>query len=206
MHGVPGCGKTSLIKELLVDNPVLACVTSGVPYSSILGTSIVKVDEQFVGDADIVDEYPPLNIKLLNCAKLILADPDQYSEGVRPCHFYKSTSHRFGSRTANFLSSLGFTVQAQGLDQVGFFDIFAFEPEGLIIAFEEDVCKLLKSHNLNFSKPLDCLGLQADVVTFITSSSSISKSCDYRHLFYIALTRHRKRLNILSPDATFRTS
>lgn len=206
MHGVPGCGKTSFIKELLVNDPNLVCITSGVSHSSILGTSISKVDKLFEGKADIIDEYPPFKSDLLDGAKLIFADPDQYCEGIRPCHFYKSTSHRFGAKTANLLNSLGFTVQAQGLDKVELFDIFSTDPEGLIIAFEDDVCDLLKRHNLRFSKPLDCLGQQVDVATFITSSSSILEGCSCKHLYYIALTRHRRKLKILSPNATFGTS
>ncbi|AIZ76620.1 triple gene block protein 1 [Elderberry carlavirus B] len=203
-HCVPGAGKSTLIRSILnCDSRFQAFTFGKADLQNLEGRRIKGPSEAILeGKLNIVDEYTEGNWEQFNPVA-IFGDPIQSAnlDRVRPCSFICRETRRFGKSTCKLLKGLGFEVNSNLEDTVLTGDIFTVEPEGLIIAFEHEVKELLRAHNCEFHEPCAIRGLTAEVVTFITASDCIAQ--DLSHLFYIALTRHTKKLIVLSRDATF---
>ncbi|AAY53915.2 triple block protein 1 [Potato virus P] len=204
VHSVPGAGKSTVIRKLIGSDRRFKAVTFGEPDTvNLLGSYIRGAeaipDCQFL----LVDEY--LSGRWIESAFAVFADPLQGGTGeVREAHFINSTSKRFGKTTAQLLRSLEFDIQAEGEDSVQISDIFKVEPRDQIIFYEEEVGRLLRAHGLECRCIEEVRGKTFESVTFVTGENS-PPSKDRAKVFQ-GLTRHRKHLLILCPDATYTTS
>jgi hypothetical protein len=201
VHSVPGAGKTSLIRELIASDSRFKAYTFGkADEPNVLGAYIraAKADlpeEEFtVFDEYIAGQCPPW-------AFAVFADPSQGGGAeVLRAQFIKTHSHRFGTATSTLLRDLGYEVTASGEDSVEISDIYGKDPEGAVIFYEAVVGKLLKNHGVECYCINEVRGQTFECVTFVTSENSpaIDRTSSFQ-----CLTRHRKRLLILCPDATY---
>lgn len=201
VHSVPGGGKSTLIRELLhfdsrfsaytfgeEDPPCLTGVRIRSAREGIEKTELVIFDEYLAGD------WPPW-------AFALFADPLQGGSGrVLRAHFVKTESHRFGQCTAQLLRSLNFEVHATGEDLVQICDIYTIDPRDTVIFFEKEVGQLLARHSVEALCISQARGKTFDSVTFVTTEQNPVKD---RAAAFQCLTRHRKSLLILCPDATY---
>lgn len=203
VHGVPGSGKTTVVKKLLKFEPALKAITAGVPFHNFDNSGLHKKEESFSGEVDIVDEYPIFDLRRVK-SDLVLCDPFQHSGRTLDAHYISLRSHRFGRNTASLLKTFGLNIVAEKEDEVEFGCCFTEDPEGTIIAFEPDIVELLIKHQVQAKLPEEVLGNNDDVVTFYTSKEELRRDDQEFNRFYISLTRHKRKLKILSPDASFK--
>jgi hypothetical protein len=146
-----------------------------------------------------VDEY--LEATDLPKAFALFADPIQGGPGkVLEPHFIKTESHRFGKCTAQLLRELNFDITAEGEDLVQIRGIYEVDPRDTILFFEKEVGELLSAHGLLCYCIDEVRGQTFESVTFATSESK--PLLDPARAFQ-CLTRHRRSLLILNPDATY---
>nr|QYF50203.1 MAG: triple gene block protein 1 [Henan betaflexivirus 11] len=202
VHCVPGAGKTSLIRELIKIDSRFQAFTAGVEDEPHLSgrwirkfTGVVPT-EGFI----ILDEYTLLE-ELPSGLFAVFGDPIQSNtQVVRSAHFTSNLSHRFGRCTAIFLRELGFDVEAEAEDKVVVADIYKAEPFEQVVYFEEEVGCLLRAHAVEAKHYRQIVGQTFEKVTFVTSQSNLRGN---RVAAYQCMTRHRKELLILNPDASF---
>jgi hypothetical protein len=201
VHSVPGAGKTSLIRELIAADSRFKAYTFGkADEPNVFGAYIKSakegsVEEEFaVFDEYIAGKHPPW-------AFAVFADPSQGGGAeVLRAHFVKLHSHRFGSATSTLLRTLGYDITASGEDSVEIADIYSKDPEGTVIFHEEVIGTLLKNHGVECSCIFEVRGQTFESVTFVTAEQGPIID---RALSFQCLTRHRKRLLILCPDASY---
>jgi hypothetical protein len=204
IHSVPGAGKTSLIRELIATDSRFKAYTYGkADEPNVRGAYIraavegVQEEEFVVFDEYIAGGHPPW-------AFAVFADPSQGGgAGILRAHFIKLHSHRFGSATASLLKELGYEITATGEDSVEIVDIYSRDPEGVVIFHEEIIGTLLKSHGVECFCINEVRGQTFECVTFVTAEQSPFLD---RTLSFQCLTRHRKKLLILCPDASYTTA
>jgi len=201
VHSVPGAGKTSLIRELIATDSRFKAYTYGkADEPNIIGAYIRAAREDLVEEEfTVFDEY--IAGKHPNWAFAVFADPSQGggSEVLR-AHFSKVHSHRFGTATSELLKSLGYEITASGEDSVEIADIYSKDPEGVVVFHEEVVGSLLRNHAVESYCINEVRGQTFECVTFVTAENSPLLD---RTLSFQCLTRHKKRLLILCPDATY---
>jgi hypothetical protein len=201
IHSVPGAGKSSVIRDIIrADRRFEACTYGKADQPHITGKWIHSASN-FAATCNfiLVDEYleavEPLK------AFALFAYPIQGG----PCkilapHFVKTESHRFGQCTAQLLRELNFDITAEGEDVVQIKGIYEVDPRDTIIFFEREVGDLLSAHGLLCYCIDEVRGQTFESVTFATSESK--PILDPARAFQ-CLTRHRKSLLILNPDATY---
>lgn len=201
IHSVPGSGKSSLIREIVREDRRFGAITYGEPDTvDLTGRQIQSANDTPTCEFLLVDEY--LNGPWIEKAFAVFADPLQGGTiAPRPADFVCKISRRFGRCTALLLQELGFDVQATGEDTVQICDIYQVDPRDIIIFYEADVATLLARHGVQAFCVKELRGKTFESVTFVTSSSHIS--ADARADVFQALTRHRSRLLVLCPNATF---
>lgn len=201
VHSVPGGGKSTLIRDILhfdsrftaytfgeADPPSLTGVRIRGSTEEIIKSEFVLFDEYLAGD------WPPW-------AFALFADPLQGGGGsVLRAHFIKFESHRFGQCTAQLLRSLNFEVHATGEDLVQICDIYTIDPRDTVIYFEKEIGQLLARHSVEAFCISQVRGKTFDSVTFVTTEQGPLKD---RAAAFQCLTRHKKSLLILCPDATY---
>lgn len=201
VHSVPGAGKTSLIRELIsLDSRFSAYTYGKADKPNITGAYIRGVEGELCeGEFVVFDEY--LAGEHPSWAFAVFADPSQGGRApVLRAHFIKRESHRFGSKTATLLKELGYDITAEGEDIVEIADIYSQDPEGIVIYHEREVGALLASHGVESHCIQSLRGQTFEAVTYVTSENSpLSDST----LSFQCLTRHRKKLLILCPDASY---
>ncbi|BBJ21447.1 triple gene block 1 [Dioscorea virus A] len=199
VHGVPGCGKTRLLKEIIEEFDFVVCFTAGSEtYKSQLGSEISKVSEDSVvpeGKIGILDEYNIFKGDLQKF-KVLIGDPYQSIHKSLSCNLLNLESKRFGKETCLLLSNLNFKVKSQKVDKVKIENIFPSEPVGQVICLDSEVETLCKSYHLDYLNPCEAQGKTFKEVTVLTSTQ-LSKVP--RVPLYIALTRHSDLLLILTP-------
>ncbi|AOO96600.1 triple gene block protein 1 [Ligustrum virus A] len=201
IHCVPGAGKTSLIREIIQADSRFVAYTCGIPDKPNLeGRWIQKIPEVFPRDVFVlIDEYTLSDTNFEVFA--VFGDPLQSNKQVpAQAHFICNFSHRFGASTAKLLQSLGYKIEAEGEDIVSIEDIFSKDPEGQIIYFEKEVGKLLCDHSVEARSVEEIVGQTYESVTFVTAENQ--PLLDPVATFQ-CLTRHRNRLLILCPNASF---
>ncbi|QPI34839.1 TGBp1 [Camellia ringspot associated virus 4] len=206
VHCVAGAGKSTLIREIVTEFPHIEAYTLGVPdLINLSGSRIKGISEYSEGKeqnrAIILDEYLERSVPF-KCIGYF-ADPNQYEAKPERAHFICSTSLRFGSNTAELISSLGFPCKSVKQDIIKFESIFRhnFESEDVIVTFEPEIEKLLTDHKVEFKSYCEIRGSTFDSVCFITLGERFTEKDKYKA--YICLTRHRKSLTILTPDASY---
>uniref|UniRef100_A0AAU6WKX6 Triple gene block 1 n=1 Tax=Pitahaya virus E TaxID=3144105 RepID=A0AAU6WKX6_9VIRU len=201
IHSVPGSGKSSLIREIIREDRRFGAITYGEPDTvDLTGRQIQSAEDAPICEFLLVDEY--LNGPWIPNAFAVFADPLQGGTiAPKPADFICRISRRFGHCTAHLLQELGFDVQACGEDAVQVCDIYQVDPRDTIIFYEEEVATLLSRHNVQAYCVNELRGKTFESVTFVTSNSHIPP--DSRADVFQALTRHRTKLLILCPNATF---
>lgn len=201
IHCVPGAGKSSCIRSLIREDPRFTAFTRGVPDKPhISGTYIRPLPESLPIDRLVLlDEYT-LGDSIPQGIFAVFGDPSQSPTGFcLPADFLGKVSRRFGRNTAALLRSLDFEVEADGEDEVQIQDIFVGDLEGKVIFHEKEVGCLLARHSVEALDIADIQGQTFDCVTFVTTGNSpVDRVRDFQ-----CLTRHRKKLKILCPDATY---
>nr|WGU30764.1 triple gene block 1 [Carya illinoinensis carlavirus 1] len=203
-HCVPGAGKSSLIRECCRTDSRFAAVTLGAEDERDLsGVSILKYKGEVpLCDYPLLDEYT-LAEDLEEGWFAIFGDPIQANNRVvLRAHFTCNLSRRFGKCTAQFLRELGFDVIAEGDDLVQIAGVYEEDPRDTVIYYECEIGRLLRNHSVEAYHISEIAGKTFESVTFVTASSSPTK----RASAYQCLTRHRKNLLILAPNATYTTS
>lgn len=201
VHSVPGGGKSTLIRELLRFDSRFSSYTFGeADPPSLTGVRIrgasegVEKAELVIFDEYLAGDWPPW-------AFALFADPFQGGGGrCLRAHFIKTESHRFGQCTAQLLRSLNFEVVATGEDLVQICDIYTIDPRDTVIYFEKEIGQLLARHSVEALCISQARGKTFDSVTFVTTEQGPFKD---RAAAFQCLTRHRKSLLILCPDATY---
>lgn len=208
VHCVPGGGKTSAIRRILAISPKFRAVTFGVAETENLScTAILPATAEAKsrpGEVLIVDEYCIGDWRALDPA-VVFGDPCQgvLTEALRP-NFIKRKTERFGVNTCELLRTLGFEVYSDKEDLVEFNTPYAQELEGQVIALGVDAEFLLKRHNVPFKSTCCIRGLTFDVVTLVTGICCTTEA-EPKDL-YQCLTRHRRKLLVLNPDAALTTN
>ncbi|ABW69735.1 triple gene block protein [Ligustrum necrotic ringspot virus] len=199
VHSVPGAGKSSLIREIIQKDSRFQAYTHGeADPVHLSGVRIQKYAEPLLGEFILLDEY--LGGPVPDGVFAIFADPLQGGPG-RPlrAHFIKKTSHRFGKATAQLLRNLDFEVEATNDDVVQVSGLYETDPRDTIIYCEAEIGSLLRAHNVEAYCVSEIRGKTFESVTFVTAENSPKD----RALVFQCLTRHRKSLLILSPDASY---
>nr|DAZ85794.1 TPA_asm: triple gene block protein 1 [Cardamom virus X] len=190
VHTVAGAGKTTVVREILHNQPNLVACTYGVPDPPTLtGLRILGPTDH----ADIVDEYPAATSTF--GARLLLADPLQHRGITHPAHYVSSHTYRFGQETCSLLASFGIHCTSDRTDKVTHSDPYTVDPVGQIIAIGAGAEELLQRHHLEYLKPCQTLGLTFEEVTILSDQDLEDVDPVTR---YIAVTRHREKLLILT--------
>lgn len=200
IHSVPGGGKSSLIREIINKDKRFTAFTFGKEDpESITGVRIRKASAELERvDFALFDEY--IEGVAPSWAYAIFADPLQGGQGVvRRAHFVKRHSHRFGKCTAQLLKELQFDVTADQEDSVQISDIFKVDPRDTVIYYESEVGQLLQQHSVEAYCISEIRGQTFESVTFVTAENGPTD----RAKAFQCLTRHRRSLLILCPDATY---
>nr|UVK69447.1 triple gene block 1 [Grapevine rupestris stem pitting-associated virus] len=195
VHSVPGSGKSSLIRELITEDENFVAFTAGVPDSPNLTGKYIKPFSPgcaVPGKINILDEY--LSIQDSSGFDVLFSDPYQNVSIPREAHFIKSKTCRFGENTCKYLLSFGFKVCSDRSDDVVIGSPFELDVEGVLICFGREAVDLAVSHNSDFKLPCEVRGSTFDVVTLLKSRDPTP---DDRHWFYIAATRHTKKLIVM---------
>jgi len=200
VHSVPGGGKSSLIREVINKDKRFVAFTYGKEDpESLTGVCIRKVRSNLNKvDFALFDEY--IEGEVPDWAFAVFADPLQGGPGlVRRAHFIKRNSHRFGKCTAQLLRELNFDITAEGEDVVQIKGIYEVDPRDTVVYCEESIGKLLRAHSVEAYCISEIRGQTFESVTFVTSEDT---PVDRSKVFQ-CLTRHRKSLLILCPNATY---
>nr|AXL97638.1 triple-gene-block protein 1 [Potato virus H] len=202
IHCVPGAGKTSLIRELIKVDSRFVAFTAGLEDEPHLSGRWIRKYTGVVPSEGLVilDEYTLLE-ELPTGLFAVFGDPIQSNtQVVRSAHFTSNLSRRFGRCTAVFLRELGFDVVAEAEDKVTVANIYKVDPFEQVVYFEDEVGCLLRAHAVEAKHYSQIVGQTFEKVTFVTSQSNLRSN---RVAAYQCMTRHRKELLILNPDASF---
>lgn len=205
VHAVAGAGKSTLIRKLLTQSDLYRAHTNGPPDPpSLTCTSILPYTSNPPQHTfNILDEYPLGQSKGY---KALFADILQHRNNHQSPHFIKTTSHRLGPSTAQFIKEhLSIPIEGTGtaeLESVA--PVLGSPLYGTLIALTPEVARLLESHGAPFYCPDQVLGQEFPVVT-VLSTIPIANLTD-RAAAYIALSRHTQKLHVRSPDSPYSTT
>lgn len=203
VHCVPGAGKSSCIRELIQSDSRFKAYTLGIEDpQNLQGVRIEKYKGQTEENRlNILDEYT-LEPTDLSKFYVCFGDPIQTDcATVRPADFICNESKRFGKSTAQFLRDLGFDVTSKKEDSVQIAGIYEVDPRGTVIYYEDEIGCLLRRHLVEAYHIKEIIGKTFDSVTFVTSHNGIDH--EGRAASFQCLSRHRKNLLILCPNATY---
>lgn len=199
VHAVAGCGKSTLIRKFLEEQPQARAYTHGKPDPPNLEGRFIQAfrspnPEHF----NILDEYckEPITARF----QVLIADPLQYRAcHLRP-HYTNHKSHRLGPATCKLISECGIRIESHREDQdlVTHGGIFGSPLLGQVIALDRPSSDLLKAHGVQALCPIETVGQEYPVVTVV--SSKPLRSVSFKDQLYIALSRHTEELHVLSPE------
>lgn len=201
IHCVPGAGKSSCIRELITLDSRFVAFTAGIEdRPNIRGRWIRKFENSIVeGKLNLLDEYTLVK-ELPTGLFAIFGDPLQSNLSTPlAADFICNKSRRFGSATSQLLKELKFDVVAEGPDSVQIADIYEVDPRDQVLFFEKEVGELLCRHNLEAKHITEVVGQTFDSVTFVTSEEGPLSEVEA----FQCLTRHRRSLLILCPNASY---
>nr|ALP45896.1 triple gene block protein 1 [Cherry green ring mottle virus] len=197
VHGVPGCGKSTLVRKFL-DLEDFHAQTFGVSKpTNLSGRGVEKAPAPLQSGFNILDEY--LSGPYGEGFDLFLSDPYQNFRKPLTAHYINSCTYRFGPSVCQFLNKLGFEIESAKKEdtELIFGKIFGGTIRGEIICFEKEVEELLRSRSASFHHPCDLRGAEFDDVTFISAHTDLQEIVGPD--LYVALTRAKKSLTILQP-------
>nr|AKN20443.1 triple gene block protein 1 [Cherry rusty mottle associated virus] len=197
VHGVPGCGKSTLVKRLLDIEDFNAQSYGVVKPTTLAGRGVEKALQPLQSGFNILDEY--LSGPSYEGFDLLLSDPYQNFRKPLTAHFINSCTYRFGNSVCEYLNKLGFEIQSKRErdTELIFGHIFGGKIRGEIICFEKEVEELLNSHSAKYHHPCNLRGAEFEHVTFITAHSDLQEIVGPD--LYVALTRASESLTILKP-------
>nr|WAB21368.1 triple gene block protein 2 [Banmivirus BanMMV] len=193
IHGVAGCGKSTLTKELAKDKDFNIVNSLSSEEFNLEGQYIGRELITFVNKINVLDEY--LSVDCQKGFQVLLADPFQYEKKPLLANYIKKVSHRFKKELLPILSEIGIEVEAEreGL-VITRGSAYEIEPRGKVITTEEQVAKYVSSHGLDVCYPNCVQGQEFDIVTFYHCRDLKELK---RSELYVALTRVREELLIL---------
>nr|UZP17222.1 Triple gene block 1 Protein [Daphne virus X] len=205
VHAIAGSGKSTCIRGILDLFSNSAAFTFGKPDPFSLERKTIKPFSCYrPAPITIIDEYGFTNEPIPEGTFVILTDPYQsFREELYEPHFTSLKTYRLGPTTCFIINQL-FETELTSLaekETVSFHNIYNFEPVGTIIAFQSEVCELLRTHKARFFHPSEVLGKEFPIVTLILSENLADIPQSERYLLFICLSRHSHRLHILTPNA-----
>lgn len=199
VHAVAGAGKSTLIRKLLKQSDNFRAHTNGPPDPPTLDcTSILPFTSNPPQHTyNILDEYPLGQPKGY---KALFADILQHRNNHQQPHFIKTSSHRLGKTTTDFIQEhLTIPIEGTGSAELkSVLPVLGSPLFGTLIALTPEIARLLESHGAKFYCPDQVLGKEFPVVTVL--STLPLQALPDRNAAYIALTRHTQELHVRSPD------
>nr|QYF50168.1 MAG: putative helicase [Yunnan alphaflexivirus] len=202
VHGVPGCGKSTLIKSLIKHRTVSAR-TLGAPYGCNLLTNGVTThlvsSPQLSNEVTILDEYQLGDASVSAGFTLLFGDPFQGTFRKAP-HYIKELSHRVPRPIADFLVTRGYQIRGEregSLTTKNPYNSQQGNPTaGTLLHLGRISQSLTHSHGLCSKHPTEVAGLEFDTVTVVYHSSEIAD----REAFFVACTRPTSTLVLISDE------
>ncbi|UXP34782.1 TGB1 [Garlic virus J] len=201
IHGVPGCGKSTLIKSLLTYSSCVA-FTLGAPYGrSLAHRGVQHFDSHLVegskAETRILDEYQLGSTEECAHFNVLVGDPFQGKLQLT-AHYIKNLSHRVPRPVCEYLRSLDYDIIGEREGSLNFLPVFAKEtsgPTGVILHLGAISRDLTRTYNVCSQAPSAVSGLEFTELTLVYHSSEFLAN---RELFYIAATRANHTLNIIT--------
>lgn len=204
IHGVPGCGKSTLIRRLLSEREVEAR-TAGAPYGSTLfskGVLTFSATEAISAATRILDEYQHVTREDTLNFNILFGDPFQGTFRLEP-HYIKKVSHRVPDPICSFLTHEGFDISGVRPGRLVRCHPYEFDLSDVLAQPHQFIHlglisqQLANSHQIPSSCITEVAGLEFDnVVVLYHSSEKIARP----DLFYVACTRSKFSLTLLADE------
>lgn len=199
-HGVPGCGKSTVIRGLLT-LPDVAARTCGQPYGATLVTAgVLPADPSNLPRARhrILDEYQLADAALIDHFTILVGDPFQGPLRKEP-HLVKATSHRVPRPVCDWLRAQDFQILGTTPGRLDTSSPYTLPKDSAalratVIHLGQASAKLASSHRLPSICVSQAQGLEWEHVTLIAHSSEFRD----RVGLYVAATRACTTLTVLS--------
>nr|WDD63199.1 triple gene block protein 1 [Miscanthus virus M] len=194
VHGVPGCGKTTLLRELNNDPNIVVVSNRTDCCKNLHGYSFHQ--ERSTGKLNILDEYT--EAEDIVGFDFLFGDPLQSKDQtkIRPAHFIKELSLRVPKEVCTLLSNLGFSIKSEVEGEVRYFDLFEDPGSGERVTPDKEIAEYASRQGINLKCSCEIQGLEFEEVIVYLQSTDISK---FRPEFFISCTRAKKVLKFAMP-------
>nr|QQG34614.1 TGB1 [Agave potexvirus 1] len=199
VHAIAGAGKTHILTTLL-ERCTDCCVhTLGQP---ILRSSNHRGSGGPRRSLNVLDEYQLA--ASFEGYEVLFGDPLQgpADKEYPEAHYINSKSKRYGQQTCTLLNHIGIQCTSTRADSVSVRHPFGATPIGTVIVLDSEAADYLTAHSVRSKRVCEVLGQTYPVTTVLLTKRFAEYS---RRELYIAFTRHRYQLLILSPYAASRT-
>lgn len=205
--GVPGCGKSSCIRNIINLDSRFIAATFGAPDPlNVTGRRICSIAELSRIDRTnkllIIDEFQRGEFEEFEPFALFgdVCQFYDYTKGYPIADWSKTESHRVNRETCDFLRAFGFEINSRVPGSLTFGGLYDEELQGTVITYCAQVSKLLEAHSVEHLTTDSCRGAEFNSVSLCLSDSTIHK--EDLSKFYVCATRSRGNLLILTPDAS----
>lgn len=204
IHGVPGCGKSTIIKTLLADINTTAR-TCGTAYGATLQHSgVLPVQDHPVApsiDRRILDEYQLADTRIIATFNVLFGDPYQGHFRLPP-HYVKSLSHRVPQVVCKFLQTRGFDITGERTGRLTTANPYSPQLkttdwlQHTILHLGPASAALTHSHAICSRGPTEVQGLEFEQVAVVYHSSEKAQAV----AFYVGCTRSSNSLTLISDE------